>query len=84
MFLTELMLENLQGVGQPTVTVFDEGFVGMTWENERQHVNIAFFKGKKIEVFWENLKTGETRGYDFVGVDDFGTVPEIWSLFGAR
>lgn len=49
----------IPGLPVPTIAPGPDGLVGFTWRSRRHYVNIEVHADRHVEVFHENLETGE-------------------------
>lgn len=52
--------------------------VGMTWEANGHHVNIEVFADLHVEVFYQDLKTGDVYDDDSAWSDKDGLPDLMW------
>ncbi len=55
---------SLRTVSIPTISPSPAGLIGMTWESPTRHVNLQVHADHRLEVFAENLITGELWSYE--------------------
>lgn len=56
----------LPALPPPTIGQGNDGMVGMTWQNDTDHVNVEIFADGHLELFHEDLRTGEVWHQDDV------------------
>lgn len=54
----------LRTIEIPTIAPSPAGLIGMTWESPSRHVNVQVHADHRIEVFAEDLTTGELWSYE--------------------
>lgn len=62
--LLRRLRREMPGLRTPTLSPGVDGLLGMTWEDERQHINIEILPGAIAEYFAEDLVTGELWSAD--------------------
>lgn len=50
----------------PTIGLGDDGMVGMTWQDDAHHINVEVFPDGHLELFHEDLRSGEVWHRDNV------------------
>ena len=54
----------LRTIEIPTIASSSAGLIGLTWESPSRHVNVQVHADHRIEVFAEDLTTGELWSYE--------------------
>lgn len=51
-------------IPMPSIGVGPDGMIGMTWQTNEKHLNIEVYPDLHLELFFENLVTGELWSQD--------------------